>query len=125
MSSSNQVLGGFISIGDHSYSRSLSKAAFRGDGRVNSAQCSAVPKSEPGERRMRTCPGFTLDDLTSAATHRVAAIEALITSAVAHGDVPAAIADGGVTHHVLEVSPERRQTPLHGTSWVTLIRWGR
>ncbi len=43
----------------------------------------------------------------SRATHRVAAVQALITSAVAHGDVAAAVAHWRVAHHFFELRVER------------------
>src|SRR5699024_2308278 len=42
-----------------------------------------------------------------AATHRVAAVEALVAGAVAHRDVAAAVADRRVAHHFLELGVER------------------
>src|SRR5262249_20972635 len=48
----------------------------------------------------------------SATTHAVAAVQALVAGAVAHGDVPAAIADRRVAHHVLELRVEGAGAPL-------------
>lgn len=55
-----------------------------------------------GERPLEGC--FGEGRFESGAAHTVSTIQAFVAGPIAHGDVPAAVADWSVAHHVLELS---------------------
>src|SRR5688572_10306555 len=88
------------------------RAENRGQGAPSagfSADRSARSRSRAGDSKANVRDPV---GLTSAAAHRIPAVQALVAGAVADGDVPAAVAHGGIAHHLFELRIERPAVAL-------------